>query len=143
MKLFMLKFTHGVEVGAEMAYLGHYERTKDLNVLNIAVDESKHQKEIKRILKSYNTKPNYLIDFMFCTIGIIVGVLCLISPVFLLNKVATILEKFAVFSYTELAKKFPEYKDLLNEMEDTEQAHIDYFTLGKVQCEAHQRKNVP
>lgn len=143
MKLLMLKFTYGVEVGAHLAYLGHYTRTKDLKVLSIAYDEDLHKKQIAIILRNHKTKPSLLINSVFFIIGNIVRYLCYISPKFLLNKVATTLELFAVFSYKELAKRFPDYKKVLEEMEETEQAHANYFTLGKVQCEDHQRKSAP
>lgn len=123
----MLKFTHGVEIGAHLAYLGHYQRTRDINVFKIAYDEDLHKKQIKIILRTHKTKPNPIIDLMFYIVGSIVRYLCYISPVFLLNKVAMLLEMFAVFSYEGLANRFPDHRDTLLEMGETEKRHIEYF----------------
>lgn len=127
MRLFMLKFTHGVEIGAHLAYLGHHARTGDFNVFQIAYDEDLHKKQIEVMLRFYKTKPNPIIDFIFYIIGSIVRYLCYISPVFLLNKIATALEMFAVFSYEGLANRFPEHREILLEMGETEKKHIEYF----------------
>jgi rubrerythrin len=127
MKLWMLKFTHGVEVGAHLAYVGHYARTNDRKVESIAKDELHHQALLKKILKSYNSEPDALIDFIFYLIGSTVRYLCYISPEFMLNKVAMLLELFAVFSYDKLAQEFPDFEELLKSMEKTEQEHVDYF----------------
>lgn len=127
MKLWMIKFTHGVEVGARLAYLGHFRRTQKLEVLRISEDEYNHQLLLKHILKELGTKPSFFIDLGFSIVGNIIKYLCLISPEVLLNKVATILEKFAVFSYDRLAIEFPQYADTFHDMEALEQEHVEYF----------------
>lgn len=127
MKLLKLKFIYGVEIGAHLAYLGHFKRTKNIDILRIAHDENLHKKQIKEILKTYNTEPNIFINFSFFIVGNIVRYLCLISPKKLLNKIARFLEIFAVFSYGSLAKDFPKYADVLLEMQKTEQDHAEYF----------------
>ena len=127
MRLWMLKFTHGVEIGAYLAYLGHYSRTKDPEVLKIAYEEDLHKKQLKIILRTYKSSTNPIIDFIFYAIGNMVRYLCYISPVFLLNKVATVLEVFAIYSYRELAKEFQDSKEILLEMGKTEERHKEYF----------------
>lgn len=124
----MLKFTHGVEVGAHQAYLGHYSRTGDINVKNIAADELEHQRLIKRILKTHRTSTSILFDAPFWVVGNLVAVMCLISPKFLLNRVASLLEKFAVFSYDKLADRFPAYRSNFLEMAEKELEHELYFS---------------
>ena len=123
----MLKFTYGVEIGAHLAYLGHYGRTKDLNISNISKEEKQHQEIIVTILREHGTTTNFFINSIFWIIGTIIRYLCYISPVFLLNRVATALEIFAVYSYKDLSIKFPKNKALLLEMGRTEEEHIKYF----------------
>ena len=127
MRLWMLKFTYGVEIGAHLAYLGHYGRTKDLNISNIAKEEKQHQEIIKIILREHGTTTNFFINSVFWIVGTIIRYLCYVSPVFLLNRVATALEIFAVYSYKDLSVKFPKNKALLLEMGKTEEEHIKYF----------------
>jgi rubrerythrin len=51
----------------------------------------------------------------------------MISPVFLLNHVARLLEVFAVVSYERLAEMYPEHRELLLSMAQTEKEHEEYF----------------
>lgn len=127
MKHFGLKFTYGVEIGAHLAYLGHYRRTKDFEVLKIAIDESYHKALLNVMLESLGEKPNGLINGIFQVIGTIVRAACLWSPRFLLNLVARSLEVFAVFSYQTLAKRYPDFSKELLEMAETEARHERYF----------------
>lgn len=127
MRLWMLQFTHGVEIGAHLAYIGHYARTKDDNVRKIAEDELEHQRLLKEILGNYNSKTNKFIDFVFYMIGNMVRYLCYISPKFMLDRVAMLLELFAVFSYNKLAQEFPDFELTLNKMGEIEQKHVEYF----------------
>jgi hypothetical protein len=53
--------------------------------------------------------------------------MCLISPAFLLNKIAYLLEIFAIWSYNDLVKEYPKYKELMVEMANTEEEHRKYF----------------
>jgi rubrerythrin len=125
--LIMLKFTHGVEVGAHLAYVGHYKRTNDNKVRLIASQEAQHQEQIRGMLASYGEKNSPVFDVPFSVIGNTVRYLCSISPLFMLNSVAKLLEKFAVFSYNDLAERFPDYRDELLEMAETELEHEEYF----------------
>jgi len=125
--LLMLQFTHGVEMGANNAYLGHFARTNDPKVKEIADDELLHQEQIRDILAKCGSTTNPIFDIPFLMVGKIVGLLCLIAPLFTLNIIANLLEKFAVFSYNQLAERFPEYKEQLLEMAATELEHEAYF----------------
>jgi hypothetical protein len=128
MKHVLLQFNYGVEIGARLAYLGHFRATGDINVLDIAEDEFHHRCQLRAILAGYGKKPSRLINSCFYLIGKIVQVLCPFTPEFLLNYVATCLEIFAIFSYTRLAKVFPEHAVTLNEMAATEERHRQYFS---------------
>lgn len=128
MKHFGLKFSHGVEIGARLAYLGHYKRTRDQKILEIADDELVHRKELLKILENYSHKNSKLIDGVFYFIGGIIFLLCQVSPNFLLDFIARLLEKFAVFSYSSLANKYPNEKNMLIEMARKEEEHEKYFT---------------
>lgn len=123
----MLQFTHGVEIGAHQAYLGHFARTGDLKVKDIANDEMLHQKQIRYMLAICKSKTNPLFDIPFFVIGRTVSLLCRISPRFMLNIIANLMEKFAVFSYNQLAERFPDFRETLLEMAATELEHEEYF----------------
>lgn len=127
MNHFWLKFNHGVEIGAELAYRGHFKRTGDFAIQDIAIDELRHQKKLELILEHYNEKPSLIIDMMFYVIGSVIQALCLISPKFLLNLVAKSLEIFAVVSYANLAIRYSEFRHILIEMADNELSHELYF----------------
>lgn len=127
MNHFVLKFNHGVEIGAHLAYMGHYRATGDRNVYDIAQEETLHKMTIESILDRYGQKPSKLIDSMFTLIGNVIYWLCQISPNSLLNFVARSLELFAVFSYKKLAIKYPVYRELFNNMAKTELVHEEYF----------------
>lgn len=123
----IIKFTHGVEVGARLAYLGHYNRTKDENVRKIANDELEHQARLLEILYHYKTQPSELIDTFFFIVGSTIRFLCNYSPLFLLNKVASIMEIFAIVNYDYLATIYPEFSESFLEMEEKELEHKYYF----------------
>lgn len=126
-KHFVLKFNHGVEIGANLAYIGHWNRTKDEKIFNIAIDEEKHQIHLEDILKNFNETPSKIIDVIFSFIGQVIMVLCAICPIWSLNLVARTMEMFAIYNYGKLALKYPEYKELFLEMQKTEELHKEYF----------------
>ncbi len=125
--IWMLKFNHGVEIGAHLAYLGHYGRTGNKNIQQIAQDEVEHRQNLKTILASYKHTSSRAIDTVFWIIGNIIRYLCYILPEFMLNKVAQCLEIFAVFSYDRLSVQLPEWGYVLSEMADKEKEHEEYF----------------
>ena len=127
MKHFYIKFNHGVEIGARLAYIGHYQRTKDKKILAIANDELTHQTILAMLLKRYDNKPSKVIDTFFYMVGSSISFLCQIFPKPLLNLVAASMEVFAVFSYSYLAKKYPEYNVTFLKMARKELEHKAYF----------------
>lgn len=128
MKHFLLKFNHGVEIGAANAYFGHFQRTLDGQIFTIAMEEVMHESTLREILEFYGHKPNPIFDKIFDIVGTIIGFLCLISPEFLLDHVARIMEKFAISNYKKLSDMYPEHAGTLMEMHDKELAHEKYFT---------------
>lgn len=127
-KHFLLKFNHGVEIGAALAYAGHYYRTKDDEVALIYLDELDHQYELERILNQFEQKPSPIIDGAFKLVGTMIKKLCKVCPIWSLNYVARSLEVFAVFNYSYLAAIYPGFQSKLLEMAKTEQKHSEYFT---------------
>lgn len=127
----MLKFNHGVEIGARLAYVGHYFRTGDKQVLEIAKEEMSHQNYIQAVLNEYGQRPSILIDLSFILIGTFISLMCRISPIFMLNWVAKTMEVFAVFSYTKLARKYPAFDTVFLEMAKAELRHEEYFRGAK------------
>ena len=127
MKHFLLKFNHGVEIGAYLAYVGHYRRTMDSRVQAIANEELEHRSELVEFLKYYGEVPNPVIDFCFTVVGTVIQKLCHFSPKFALNFVARSMELFAVFNYDRLAKIYPEFEYSFKHMSNTEKRHAVFF----------------
>ena len=127
MKHFMLKFNHGVEIGAALAYNGHYARTNDMRVKLIEFDEIEHKVNLEVMLSHYNEVPNPFIDLSFTIIGNTIRYLCRFSPRFLLNFIASSMEAFAIFNYKYLIKTYPEFEFKLYVMAITEMEHEKYF----------------
>ena len=127
MKWMKLKFTYSVELGASLAYKGHFKRTGDCNIRAIVQDELDHRSFLGCLLFENGQEPNMIVDAIFRAIGNMVSVLCIVSPLFLLNKIAYLLEIFAIYSYYDLAKEFPVYETQFLEMAMTEERHRDYF----------------
>lgn len=128
MKHFFLKFNHGVEIGANLAYLGHYRRTRDPRVLEIAIEEEAHKELLNEILDIYGEKSSRVIDFIFTCIGNTVGFFCRFSPIFMLDFVARTMETFAIFNYAYLSTLYPNFENLLIQMARAEMDHEAYFT---------------
>jgi hypothetical protein len=128
MKWWKLKFTYSVELGASLAYKGHFKRTGDLNIHNIYLDEIDHRDTLIMYIVANHHDPSEFLEAIFLTIGTTVGFLCKIMPTFLLDKVASLLEIFAIYSYYDLAKEFPEYSNTFIEMAETEERHREYFS---------------
>tara|TARA_R110000868_G_C10973188_1_gene771501 strand:- start:43477 stop:43890 length:414 start_codon:yes stop_codon:yes gene_type:complete len=122
-----LQINHGIEIGAALAYSGHYKALKDPEVKKIALEELDHMRHLDVMLAYYDTRHCTVIDFTFLIIGIIVSKLCLIAPEFLLTKVALSLEIFAMWSYKKLADRYPDHYNILLHMHDTELKHKEYF----------------
>jgi demethoxyubiquinone hydroxylase (CLK1/Coq7/Cat5 family) len=130
MKHLLVKFNHGVEIGAYMAYRGHYRRTKDNKVHMISHDELEHRATLKRLLAFYGCKPSWIINGFFWIVGSLIYVACQVSPRFMLDFIARVMEVFAVFSYTKLAIRYPGNSVSFLKMAETEKDHQEYFTLG-------------
>lgn len=131
MNHFLLKFNYGVEIGAQLAYLGHYAATGDKQILKIAQEEQDHKDELYKILTGYEEAPSPFINMFFWLIGTSIRYACRISPKSLLNFVAQSMEIFAIFSYKMLAKKYPEFSCVFLSMSEAEERHRIYFKEAK------------
>lgn len=69
MKHALLKFNHGVEIGAYLAYVGHFKRTNDPKAQEIANEELEHRSELRLTLKYYGEVPSPVIDVFFTVVG--------------------------------------------------------------------------
>lgn len=127
MRYFLIKFNHGVEIGAYLAYKGHCSVTHDPLVWEIAKEEIEHRKTLAAILREKGTKPSWIIDNVFYAIGRTIQALCHVSPIWMLDFVARSMEVFAIFNYRYLAKLYPEYELVFLEMAATEGSHEMYF----------------
>lgn len=132
MKHFYLKFNHGVEIGARLAYIGHYKRNRDEHILRIAEEELRHQTVLALMLRQYGEKPSTVIDSFFWVVGSCISVLCKIFPEFMLNLVASLMEKFAIFSYRKLAVTYPNFTYTFLKMALAEESHDEYFKGAEI-----------
>lgn len=124
----LLRFNYAVEIGAYLAYKGHYKRTNDLSIRYIAREELKHRCLLRRILKDHKKQPFFLFNWIFKVIGSTIGMLCQISPVFLLDYVAEIMEMFAIVNYEKLIEIYPEYTLTFREIIRSEENHRKFFS---------------
>ena len=126
----LLRFTHAVEIGAYLAYLGHFKRTGEAGIYRILIEEKEHRETIVAILGLHHKRPFILFDLAFFVIGTIIQQLCRIAPIRSLGFVARVMEIFAVVSYNVLAKLYPNYSITFHQMADTEGRHELYFAKG-------------
>lgn len=87
---------------------------------------------LEDILRDLGEKPNMIIDSFFKIIGKSILFLCKISPLWSLDLIARIMENFAVFNYNRLAKLYPKYSELFEDMALAEKEHGDYFSRKKI-----------
>lgn len=125
--VFPLQLNHGIEIGAALAYKGHYERTKDIMIKHIMIDELYHQIELLIILKHYKSRPCKIINSIFFIIGHIIKYLCKFNNERLMNKIAQFLEVFAVWSYSKLSHRYKSARVVLERMGRKELKHENYF----------------
>jgi rubrerythrin len=131
MKHFFLKFNHGVEIGARLAYIGHFERTKDPKIQHIIYDEEMHKIQLEIILSEYGEVPSKLIDGAFTFIGSTIRRSCKHCPIWSLDLVARLMEGFAVVNYVRLSKLYPKHRDTFGFMAMVEENHGRYFRNKK------------
>lgn len=128
MRFWLLRFNHGVEIGARLAYLGHYTRTGDKEILGIANEELEHRETLVDIMSYYDIKSSGVIDGFFKIIGGMIQKLCGIAPLWSLDWIARLMEAFAVFNYFKLSQLFPRYRNQLWMMAQAEKRHQLYFS---------------
>lgn len=127
MRLFLLKLAYAIEIGAYLAYVGHYHKSRNLKVKLIAMEELRHMIYLKQILLDFNTYPSFCLSLGFFAIGSVIRHLCKITPLRLLNLVAGSLEILNVINYNYLSKLFPGYESTFAEMAAAEKNHEEYF----------------
>lgn len=127
MKHWILKFNYAVEIGAHLAYVGHYKVTRDPMIRQISRDELAHRGNLRRLLKTFGEKPSPTLNAIFGFIGKNIQRACHYSPGFLLDLVARSMEVFAIFSYGLCAKLYPEQRLMFQLMVYSEEKHKNYF----------------
>src|SRR5262245_8650688 len=96
LRIFLLQFCYALEIGAYLAYTGHYDVTLDNEVKRIAKEELRHMVYLKWMLINEGTKPDPLLNVMFLLIGYTIKYLCHVFPVSMLDSVACSMEKLNV-----------------------------------------------
>jgi rubrerythrin len=129
MKFLLLRFQYAVEIGAYLAYVGHYEKSKDSVIRRIKHEELRHMIQIKRVLKTCGgRKPWIAFNLVFLIIGNIIRVLCKITPLVILDGVAQLMEVFNIISYDYFAREFPYFRPMFKKMSEQESQHEIYFS---------------
>lgn len=128
MKHFLLKFNHGVEIGARLAYMGHFKRTGDRKIYEIALEEASHQMALFETIRYYDEYPSKVIDGFFTAVGTTIGKLCCVCPIWSLNFIARSMEMFAVVNYGYLAVLYPEFEYTFRMFARAEHEHEKYFS---------------
>ena len=131
MRHVLLRFNYGVEIGARLAYLGHFKVTGDPKVLQISKEEKEHGLAIEWVLSQYGLKPFFLFNWFFYVVGNLIRIACHISPRAMLDWVASTMELFAVFNYRLLAKYYPDFREMFLFMAEEEDLHRKYFKESK------------
>jgi hypothetical protein len=127
MKIFMLKLSFAIEIGAYLAYTGHFSVSKDPEVKRIAREELRHMVYLKWMLNYYKSKPSLILNAGFLIVGTTIKYLCYITPKPMLNYVACIMEKINVYNYNNMANIFPHFYPTFWKMEESEREHERYF----------------
>lgn len=117
-----------MEIGAYLAYVGHYARSKDAVVKKIKREELTHMVEIKKILDQNGKAPSKILNGIFFVIGKLICGTCSITPLVLLDGIAQIMEVFNIISYDILAKSFGEHAETFHMMSKQEAEHEIYFS---------------
>lgn len=134
--IWMLKISHGVEIGAINAYEGHAksigDRIEKYEIKQIQREEVEHKKIIEFYLEKLGSKPSKLIDFTFYLIGNLMGLLCFVMGKRLPMYGAGLIETLGVMNYDIVAKeaqKLGRHSMVfsLRHMAQTELEHKQYF----------------
>ena len=127
MKIFMLKLAFAIEIGAYLAYVGHFNVSQDPEVKRIAKEELRHMVYLKWMLAYYKSEPSLILNAGFLIIGTTIKYMCYLTPKFLLDYVACIMEKMNVYNYGKMSKVFPHFYLTFIEMQESEEEHERYF----------------
>lgn len=143
--IWLLKFSHGVEVGAWNAYKGHRESLTDKDEIEtiafIQEEELGHQINLEYFLEDLNSSISPTIDFIFKMVGKLMGFLCKVLGHRLPMRGAGMIETLGVINYRIVANEarkcgFERMAQVLDEMGATEIEHKKYFQakLKKPAC---------
>lgn len=134
--IWLLKLSHGIEIGAINAYLGHVESLKNESVqkeiLMIASEEVRHKRQVAEFLEILNSAPSPLINRIFSIVGHCMGFLCHYTGYYIPMLGAGLIETMGVVNYEIVAKEaFKQNQNrigtILLEMAATELEHKNYF----------------
>lgn len=128
MRHFLLKFNHGVEIGARLAYIGHFERTGEAGIHTIIQEELEHRQFLKTLIQYQGEVTSPVIDGLFTLVGNWIRVACRYCPLWSLDLVARSMEAFAVFNYIKLARMYPSFAPTFAMMAASEARHGRYFS---------------
>lgn len=132
-----MKAAHAIEVGASLAYYGHYrslpqDSSERLNVFLIMKDEIKHRKTLYCQLAEMGECTNPVLDGAFWLIGSSISLACHLMGRDLAMWGARIMEKLGTVCYLELSRTARDLGEtalegMLVDMFAAEKRHEEYF----------------
>lgn len=134
--IWLIKLSHGIEIGAYTAYSYHWRsldnKKERKEVRHIQWEEFEHRNQLKVFLTELNSKPNQIIDQTFKVIGNTMGFLCLLTGYSMPMLGAGLIEIMGVINYKLVAKEALKNNKLsmakrLDIMAETELKHRHYF----------------
>lgn len=121
--LFKLKLAFALEIGAVNGYIGHYNRTKDSKYMKMAQEEANHAAFIDSTLEFAGHDTSIILDNIIGYMGQVLGLACRFAPLFLMDRVASIIEKINARLYYSIAKDFPGMRHNFIQMAKNEEKH--------------------
>ncbi|REJ77547.1 MAG: hypothetical protein DWQ47_14325 [Acidobacteria bacterium] len=132
----ILQSAHAGELAAAYAYRGHWRSVSDLQererIKQIEKEEWDHRSRVRHWMQQLETKPSRTREFLFASIGRVLGVLCFVSGRFFPMYFAGRLESQNTAEYKEAAELASSLgmdaceSDMLH-MSEKEKEHEEYF----------------
>lgn len=131
-----LKAAFAGELAAIAAYDGHVKATKDPRVSeavwNMYLEEWEHLIHVAEMLTYFGSKPNKIRNFIFKSIGKIIGFICLFSTERQMAYGAKVMERIGTVNYSKMADLADELghevmAERLDIMAKSEKEHEEFF----------------
>jgi demethoxyubiquinone hydroxylase (CLK1/Coq7/Cat5 family) len=132
----ILRAAHSGELGAALAYRGHWKSLSDIterdSVRKIEADEWAHREQVRELLVTLGERPSYPRDGLFWCVGRLFGFLCGMGGRYLPMYFAGLIEYMNVDQYSRASRLalglgMDSIARTLAAISAAEKAHADYF----------------